>query len=1230
MAEKVNPYIAGAPVVESSLFFGRDDVFSWITRALMGKYVDHILVIHGQRRVGKTSVLKQLSKRLPENYIQVFLDLQGRISISIDRFLWWMAREITKSLRSHEIDLATPNLEAFSQDLDYFESKFLPQLTQALGEKKLLLTFDEFDTLDSPTAREGLALPLLTTLQHLMDHGKMAFIFSIGSSGRKLENMQAAYTDFFKQGLYKKISYLNEDDAKSLITKPVAGVLEYTPDAISMIYQITSGHPYYIQLICHELFSTCQKVDRWVVSRKNVEDVLDQVIERGTVNLKYIWDEAPLLGKWILGFLAQAEPCLNEEGLCTALNQERVHFSRSDLTSELLRLQEKDILTQDNRFVVQLMRLWMQRNRPIERVREELVETNPIANRFIEIGEEYKDQNEYLLAIENFNKALAVDPENLRAWVNLGFTALTQQLYEQAAQNFEKALAMDEEDVLARNGMCQVNLALGVAAQSKGEIKNAAAYYHQVLKLDSEHEEARQRLRNLDQARENYTQAELALKSKDYARAISLLKEVILVSESYKNTSNLLAQAVVAQRRHRPAWLNWRLVISIFGLGAIILTAWLVTTNLDSIRSMVSQIPSFVQVFASNPDRLQSTKTAPAVPSIQPTPIPPNPPWFDSTAKLLLEWIATKQPDLTEDFSAPNIAWTQFDPNLSIVDGVLEYQGTGAWLVPEDFYQVQDFVLQFDLISNSPGDLPELSIHFRGSDEDDRTVTQGNYIFYLRRFSSYSAFAIGLGRLDSAGEFPLYEGTAPRSEPGKAVQIMLMVENNHMMLFLDGKPITYQEDDTWDAGWMRIFLGFPEVKPLGHLQIDNLKYWSLEPTWMKNFVKPVLQSIEGQLPDFEDDFSKTGPGWEQAFEAGAQIADGVLSYTGHEVNFQLDRQLIGRDFILQYTFTPRSENQSQFFYMNFRISNTLGFFYNYGLNFGNPVFDYNNRWGISKILGNSGGAPTDITDLSNGEVSRFVTGRPTVVTLIAQGDQFGILLDGRPAGYAQDDRIMGNSIGLHFGSNDEQNPIWVEIDDLKFWNLDPIEEKEFANPILLMLNNNSPLTFWDDFSEVLADWGRLPDGVSIADGVMVMDTSDEQDVMLASNLFTALDFYIRILFSVAYSGEEPQIILGFRGTDRGYKFEFRPDTYEWVIYKSEEMFLHGKALGYLPGKTNELICLAQGDQFAIYMNSYPLTLFSDDAYSGNGNQIRIDIKSGTVKLFIDEINFLDLSTIQLP
>lgn len=89
MNDMLNPYIADALVVEASIFLGREDVFGWIERSLKGKYVRHTLVLHGQQRVGKTSVLKQPPNFLPDKYIQVFFDLQGRTAL--DRFLWWLA-----------------------------------------------------------------------------------------------------------------------------------------------------------------------------------------------------------------------------------------------------------------------------------------------------------------------------------------------------------------------------------------------------------------------------------------------------------------------------------------------------------------------------------------------------------------------------------------------------------------------------------------------------------------------------------------------------------------------------------------------------------------------------------------------------------------------------------------------------------------------------------------------------------------------------------------------------------------------------------------------------------------------------------------------------------------------------------------------------------------------------------------------------------------------------------
>lgn len=522
MGEIINPYIAGAPVTEQRMFFGREDIFQWIENSIAGQYADHILVLHGQRRVGKTSVLKQLSNRLPHRYIPVFFDLQGRTHTTLDHFLWWLAREIVRVLKQERaIEVPPPQKESFAADPEYFENQFLTSLQSHLGSATLLLTFDEFDNLEESEVREELARPLIDHLRRLMGHPNLNFIFSIGSSGRKLENMQAAYTDFFKTALYKKISFLSEEQTHHLVTRPVAGVIEYERPAVDRIYQIASGHPYFTQLTCHELFARCQRTEQRKIAVADVESVLDDVVERGTVNLKFVWDEASDIEKWSLAALVQLEKTDNRT-LAEFLRRNHVRFSETDLTSGLLRLREKDVLTPQNRFVIHLLHIWLQKNRPIEQVREELTESNPIANRFIEIGLEFRDGGQPEKAIEFFRQALSVASDNLQAQVNIALTYAAQGHLEQAIAEFEKALTIDDEDVASRSGLCDAHLALGDAAVKRGRVKDAVLSYQRVLAINAEHLEARGRMAELSRQR-----AEKALADGRDEEALSAFAEAL-------------------------------------------------------------------------------------------------------------------------------------------------------------------------------------------------------------------------------------------------------------------------------------------------------------------------------------------------------------------------------------------------------------------------------------------------------------------------------------------------------------------------------------------------------------------------------------------------------------------------------------------------------------------------------------------------------------------------------
>ena len=543
-AELINPYIAGAPVTEVRMFFGREDVFDWIQTSLTGKYTDHILVIHGQRRVGKTSVLKQLGNRLPEKYIPVFFDLQGRTHTTLDRFLWWLARETVRVLKmERDIDVPIPQREDFARDPEFFENVFLPNLRPFLGEKMLLFTFDEFDSLEESDVKEELARPLIDHLRRLMGRNEMCFIYSIGSSGRKLENMQASYTEFFKTALYKKISFLSEDQTRNLIVRPVEGLLEFDSSAVKHIFELASGHPYFTQLTCHELFARCQRTGQERVKDGDVEAILDDVVERGTVNLKFTWDEASDIEKWCLAALSELGKTDNH-ALAEFLHGQRVRFSDSDLTSGLLHLREKDILTSQNQFVIYLLKLWLRKNRPMEQVREELTEVNPIASRYIEIGLEFKASGLYDRALESFQEALSIAPESLPAQVNIAMLHMNQKAFDKAVASFEKVLDIDDEDVVARGGLCDAHLALGDAALSRGRPKEAILSYQRVLSINQEHLEARHRMADISRQ-----QAEKALENGKDEDALNAFSEAL----KFTPEDSLLIQRVEEVRALKKA-----------------------------------------------------------------------------------------------------------------------------------------------------------------------------------------------------------------------------------------------------------------------------------------------------------------------------------------------------------------------------------------------------------------------------------------------------------------------------------------------------------------------------------------------------------------------------------------------------------------------------------------------------------------------------------------------------
>jgi hypothetical protein len=364
------------------MFFGRDDVFAWLRQHLRGRYQDNAIVLFGERRAGKTSVLYHMDDQLGDDtYVPILIDLQGMGLEGMDGFLWELARKIVLSLRRVEglPELERPDRRDFeSHPRAHFEDVFLPQVIRALSPRRMLLMFDETDRLEERIRNGDLPADVLDYLRSLIqEQTQLNFLFTLGN---RIEEVRSSSSQLFNLAVYRKISFLDPDFAEDLIRGPVEKYYTYTPAAIERIYRLTSGQPYYTQLLCHNLFTRWSDAKPEQLDVDDVEAVLADVIEQATPNLQFVWDDSPAIEKALLAALADRMPHYQagvmRRNMNRALHRVQMYPPSGDQTTGLKRLFERDIINSQEpyEFRVGLMQIWLNQYKQLEWVREELGE----------------------------------------------------------------------------------------------------------------------------------------------------------------------------------------------------------------------------------------------------------------------------------------------------------------------------------------------------------------------------------------------------------------------------------------------------------------------------------------------------------------------------------------------------------------------------------------------------------------------------------------------------------------------------------------------------------------------------------------------------------------------------------------------------------------------------------------------------------------------------------------
>jgi hypothetical protein len=281
------PYVIGVPLTErQEIFVGRTDISARIEQLLLDQRRLPLL-LYGQRRMGKTSLLNNLGRLLPTTILPLFVDLQGPVSQASDHagFLYNFARGMTRSARQQRGLILPPlSRERLATDPFTHFDEWLDEVEELLDQNTALLALDEFEALEAPINEGRFSeAAVMSMFRHLIQHRSRFKILLTGSHSLDEFGRWASYLINVQ---VVPISYLNEGEARQLIERPVEDfALRYEPQASRRVLELTRCHPFLVQLLCAEIVALKNEQDlaiRRLARLADVEAAVPEALSHGS------------------------------------------------------------------------------------------------------------------------------------------------------------------------------------------------------------------------------------------------------------------------------------------------------------------------------------------------------------------------------------------------------------------------------------------------------------------------------------------------------------------------------------------------------------------------------------------------------------------------------------------------------------------------------------------------------------------------------------------------------------------------------------------------------------------------------------------------------------------------------------------------------------------------------------------------------------------------------------
>jgi hypothetical protein len=498
-----NPYAAGNAVTGDK-FFDRDDIVNSV-KELLSSDTGNLLVLHGQRRIGKTSVLMQIEEKyldiLGDNVVVSYIDFSGHTT-NFEAMLTELAKKIDckkcKTLKFNQ-----------SNQLD----DFVDWLNDLFSEddKKYLLLFDEFDAYHQNEDK-------VDEKDEKVDDWEMVFRFVKKLAELNIQRLNIVFVigrhvdDFiranalFKAAKNHHVDTFVKNDFEKLVLQS-KDFLFWDKKIINYIFTLTNGHPYITQALCKELFlkyhnhHTTYPLKLPIITRSDIDDLCDKttsVSSSITSGMGWIWDGLkPAMRVVASAFaeLSETDPKkyishgklidhLKKAGVNEIIDE--LEFAPKDLLKTALIEGNKKL---GYRFKVELIRRWIRNTKPLKEIL--LVELKRISIEsldFYKQGTKDLESKNFAQAIEAFKSAKKINPNYVEAIIGLSHALEQNGEWEKAKEELDVLYVNEKFPDQAKESL--INLLLRKIEKREVGDAERVKLYDEILRIEPEHNKA--------------------------------------------------------------------------------------------------------------------------------------------------------------------------------------------------------------------------------------------------------------------------------------------------------------------------------------------------------------------------------------------------------------------------------------------------------------------------------------------------------------------------------------------------------------------------------------------------------------------------------------------------------------------------------------------------------------------------------------------------------------------